>query len=56
MLSLKQRNVGKEWNKFVLLPKIKNDQNARENNFQKQLKIGLTIINYQFRLTAGLIV
>ena len=48
MFSLKQRNVGKEWNKFVLLPKIKNDQKARENYFQKHkltLKIGLNIIN-----------
>ena len=26
---------GKKWNKFVLLPKIKNDQKARESNFQK---------------------
>ena len=26
---------GKNWNKFVLLPKIKNDQKARESNFQK---------------------
>ena len=44
-------NVGKEWNKFVLLPKIKNDQKARGNNFQKHkltLKIGLNIINVKF--------
>ena len=26
---------GRNWNKFVLLPKIKNDQKDRENNFQK---------------------
>ena len=39
---------GKKWNKCVLLPKIKKNQKARGNNFQKHkltLKIGLNIIN-----------